>query len=67
MKYKRAIYLAFNHPTTSMPHFCGLFNYASYCYGYSTLEQQRDQITIQYNKSESVSQRWRENVKSDTK
>lgn len=59
MENKQAFHSTLNHLTTSMFHFCGLFNYASYCYGYSTLEQQLDQITVQYNKSESVSQRWR--------
>lgn len=47
MENKLAFCSTLNHLTTSMFHFCGLFNYADYCYGYSTLGQQLDQITVQ--------------------
>lgn len=47
MENKQAFRSKLNHPTTSMVHFCGLFNYADYCYGYSALGHQLDQITVQ--------------------
>lgn len=54
MENQQAFHSTLNHLTTSMFHFCRLLNNASYCYGYSTLEQRLYQITVQYNKSKSV-------------